>query len=219
MTGVQGAVTAAYNASPAQFTLPDSKITLIGCDAYGNSASGVLALNLDATRQAQFPFMGTVGVTTADVPVLPVGPYNFTHSATGLQLNFSATGFSAGTLIIYYGTPFSGSVPLAQWAGIQVSFTTGTSLSFTFPSGTISLTGASIVFGTSNAQTGTSIQDSFNTSAGRSVTLNFSINQYNGLQQRAMIILDNIVAAQTLTVTQAYSTTHVGTGYLVLYYK
>jgi hypothetical protein len=139
--------------------------------------------------------------------------------ASGLKLLYSGTGLTSGTFFFYYGTQFSDSLPLANFAGIEVDVTTTTSLSFTFPSGSIRLTGLIYEAGYSTSETNVATDFSWNSSSGRSIDINVS-----NKDPLTVIPLEEpdgsagLKAAQTLTVTAAFDGTHVATGRLIIYY-
>ncbi len=218
---IQGSVTSAT--SGTSVTLPSAGLTIVGVACQKHTIGGFITLQLDPTRTALLPFSAQRGVTTLDVPVNQSLMGNLWHVnfvAAGLKLLYIGTGLTSGTFFFYYGTPFGDSQPLEQFAGIEVDVTTSTSLSFTFPSGTIRLTGLIYEAGYNTAETNVATDFSFNTSTGRSIDINVS-----NKDPLTVIPLEDtdggpgIKAAQTLTVTAAFDGTHVATGRLIIYYK
>lgn len=214
---IEGSVTSAV--SGTSVTLPSKDITLIGATVFAHTTSGYLSIPIDGSRNALFPFVAAIAVVTTLNPETNInggisGIQPFILKPTGATLNYTGTGLSGGTFVFYYGTAFPGSLPLTAFAAVAVSHTTGTSLAFTFPSGDIVLTGITHVHGSSSSQTLFQFQASFNTGPGKTVLFVFGMNMV-----RDVIPLNNIVVASTLTVTGAYTGLHVGTGYLIIYYR
>jgi hypothetical protein len=139
--------------------------------------------------------------------------------ASGLRLLYSGTGLTSGTFFFYYGTQFADSQPITNFQGIEVDVTTTTSLSFTFPSGNIRLTGLIYEAGYNTAETNVATDFSWNTSSGRSVDIN--VSNKDPLTVIPLEADDGSVgmkASSTLTVTAAFDGTHVATGRLIVYY-
>ncbi len=198
-------------------------MTIIGIACRAHTIGGFITVQIDSTRTALLPFSAQRGVTTLDVPVNQSLLGNMWHvhfTASGLKLLYTATGLTSGTFWFYYGSPFSDSVPLETYSGIEVDVTTATSLSFTFPSGNIRLTGLIYEAGYNTAETNVATDFSWNTSSGRSIDLVVS-------NKDPLVVLPledadgsaGLKAAQTLTVTAAFDGTHVATGRLIIYYK
>lgn len=191
---------------------------------YAHTVSGYLSIPIDSTKNALIPFTApiTVGTATASataqVPMTQVlsrgGIRAFHFTPGGISLNYTGTGLTSGTFVFYYGTPFPGSVPLADLSAIAASFGTDTTDTFTFPGGPVALRGIILIFGTSASQTNLQIRVDWATGSGRSVFVTFSEATVS-----EVLPLDNLEAASSLTVTYTYSGTHVGTGYLIIYYK
>jgi hypothetical protein len=141
-------------------------------------------------------------------------------TATGLKLLYTGTGLTSGTFFFYYGTAFTDSQPLENFAGIEVDVTTTTPLSFTFPSGNIRLMGIIYEAGYNTAETNVNTDFSWNTSSGRSIDVNFAnkdpltVIPFEEVDGSA-----GLKAAQTLSVTALFDGTHVATGRLIIYYK
>jgi hypothetical protein len=215
--GIQGSITSAV--SGTSVTVPSTKVGFIGVGVYAATVSGYCTIIINPARSANFLFQVPIGVTTADNPtVQQVGPlgngiWPFSLSTGAVTLNYSGTGLTSGTFVFYYGTPLPGSQPLQAYQSIVQSYTTGAlGAAFSFPS-EITLTGAAHTFGTSTVQTILQDRISFNTSAGFSITLSFS------MLDAVIIIPLEATAAQSLTVTNTLTGTGVGTGYVALYYK
>ena len=214
--GIQGSITSAVSSTSA--TLPSTKVTVIGAGVYGATVGGYLTIPINAARSAIFLFSVPVAVTTAKVPVTQTcgpngtGIWPFTLNTGGVTLNYTGTGLTSGTFVFYYGTPFENSQPIAKYAAQVQSYTTGAlAASFTFPS-EVTITGVAHVFGVDTAQTILQDRISFNTSAGFSITLSFSMND------DVRIIPVDAGAAQTLAVTNTLTGTGVATGYVAIYY-
>jgi hypothetical protein len=139
--------------------------------------------------------------------------------ASGLKLLYSGTGLTSGTFFFYYGTPFIDSQPLTNFAGVEVDITTATPVSFTFPSGSIRLTGLIYEAGYNTAETNVNTDFSWNSSSGRSIDIN--VANKDPLTVMPLEEADGsagLKAAQTLSVTVAFDGTHVATGRLIIYY-
>jgi hypothetical protein len=215
--GIQGSITSAV--SGTSVTVPSTKVQFIGAGVYGATVSGYLSVIINPARTANFLFQVPIGVTTTDNPtVQQVGPlgngiWPFHLSTGAVTLNYTGTGLTSGTFVFYYGTPLDGSKPLQSYQSIVQSYTTGAlGAAFSFPA-EIQLVGAAHVFGTSTLQTILQDRISFNTSAGFSITLSFS------MLDAVIIIPLDAPAAQSLTVTNTLTGTGVGTGYVALYYR
>lgn len=216
MPGIQGSFTSAV--SGTSVTLPAQNLTIIGAGVYGATTGGYLTINLDAGQTANLLFSVPVGVTTTDVPTtqgngpLRNGIWPFTLKVA-LTLNYSGTGLSSGTFVFYFGSPFPGSPQLITYRSIVQSYTTGALAgAFSFPGGPVKLNAVAHVFGVNTAQTILQDRISFNTGAGFSITLSFSMSDDINL------IPIDAVAAQSLTVTNTLTGTGVGTGYVAIYY-
>lgn len=215
--GIQGSITSAV--SSTSVTSPSTKVTFIGAGVYGATVGGYLTVNLTPGRTANFLFSVPVAVTTAKVPVTQgTGPnrnsiWPFTLPPGSLTLNYSGTGLTSGTFIFYYGTPFPNSISINSYQSIVQSYTTGALAgAFSFPA-EVQLSGVAHVFGVDTAQTILQDRISFNTSAGFSITLSFSMND------DVVIVPIEAGAAQSLTVTNTLTGTGVATGYVAIYYK
>lgn len=216
--GIQGSITSAV--SSTSVTSPSTKVTFIGVGVYGATVGGYCTINLTPGRSANFLFSVPVGLTatTGKVPTTQgTGPnrtaiWPFTLPPGSLTLNYSGTGLSSGTFVFYYGTPFINSQSINRYQSIVQSYTTGAlGAAFSFPA-EVQLTGVAHVFGVDTAQTILQDRISFNTSAGFSITLSFSMND------DVIIIPLEAGAAQSLTVTNTLTGTGVATGYVALYY-
>lgn len=214
--GIQGSITSAV--SSTSVTSPSTKVTFIGAGVYGATVGGYLTVTLTPGRSANFLFSVPVAVTTAKNPIVQgVGPnadgiWPFTLPPGSLTLNYSGTGLTSGTFVFYYGTPLPNSKSINAYQSIVQSYTTGSLAgAFSFPA-EIQLNGVAHVFGVDTAQTILQDRISFNTSAGFSITLSFS------MLDDVKIINIEAGAAQSLTVTNTLTGTGVATGYVALYY-
>ena len=215
--GIAGSITSAV--SSTSVTTPSTRVQFIGAGVYGATVGGYLTINLSPGRTANFLWSVPVAVTTAKVPItqgsgpLRNGIWPFTLPAGSLTINYTGTGLTSGTFIFYYGTPFSISPAINSYQSIVQSYTTGAlAAAFSFPA-EIQLVGVAHVFGVDTAQTILQDRISFNTSAGFSITLAFSMND------DVTIVPIEAGAAQSLTVTNTLTGTGVATGYVAIYYK
>lgn len=212
-TLIKGTVTAA--ASATSVTLPSEGLTIVAVGVQDIDTDGYVSIPLDATRNALLPFRESAGQNEGGTASVAIGPSNNmwkVHFTTkGITLNFTTAGLTNGTILFHYGSPMPGSLPLAAFKAIAVSFTTGATLSFTFPSGNIRLTGITNI-SDNDEQTGLNVTDEFNTGTGTTIELTW------GRAAPLEIYPIDVVAAQTLTVTQTYDGTNVGTGYCIIYY-
>ena len=167
------------------------------------------------TKQAVILFSAPVAVTTLKVPSVQGLNHNCFHvhfTTIGNTLNYTGTGLTSGTFIFYFGSAFPDSQPIEKFAAVVASFTTGNPGAFTFPSDTF-LVGISAVLGTDTNETLLQYRVNFNTSAGRSITISWSMND-----PLEITSLDNVPVAQSLTLTGTTTGTHIATGYVALYY-
>ena len=215
--GVAGSVTSAV--SGTSVTLPDKGLTIIGASVRAHTVAGYLSIPIDGSRNGIILFSSN-GPITAVANNTPLGimqkngiqAFHFTTSGT--VLNYTGTGLSSGTFVFYYGTPFSGSVPLNALSGVASAVvTTDATEVFTFSSG-VKLTGISFVPSGDPGQTQEQYSVSWASGAGRTVDVSFTEGSLV-----EVIPLDDIPSASSLTLTATHTGTNVGTGYLVLYYK
>ena len=213
--GIAGSVTSAV--SSTSVSLPTNKLTVVGVGVYGHTVAGYLSLPVAGpTKTAILLFSAPVAVTTLKVPSVQPIAHNCVHihfTTIGNLINYTGTGLTSGTFIFYFGTAFLDSLPIERMAAVVASFTTGNPGTFTFPSDTV-LTGISAVLGTDTAETLLQYRVNFNTSAGRSITISWSMND-----PLEITSLDNVPVAQSLTLTGTTTGTHIATGYVALYYQ
>jgi len=211
--GIEGSVTSVVTATSV--TLPATKIQVIGATVHTADVSGHLQIPINSSRNAIFPFRATTATTTATAG----GKFNrnewhFNLTTDGNVLNFTGTGLTNGTFVFYYGTPFPDAKPLNAFAGVVTSYTTGATVTMTFPAGDLQLTGIINIIGSDAGQTNLYVIDSWASASGKTITIPFA----NG-EPMEIKPLTNVTAAASLVVTQTYDGTHVATGYLIFYYQ
>ena|SRR2546427_3282810 len=221
--GVSGSVTSAV--SSTSVTLPSDKLTLVGVSVYAQVIGGYCSIPVDSSRNALIPFCSAIDVTTLKIPTTQImdnnGMWHIHWTPSGSTLNYSGVGLTSGTFVFYYGTPFQDSKPLENYTGIAVALTTNTSDVYTFPSGKVRLMGIIDVIGGATTETNQQVRHSWNTGTGRSVLVTFSMVSIMEVIPLGPDVDggEGLSAAQSVTVTTAYSGTHVGLGYTIIYYK
>jgi len=194
--------------------------------------SGLNTINLPAdnlTIVGIYPFGAQVGIQTspgkfayppAPTPTINPGPQMIKvhYKMSTSQLLVQA--FSSGTIVIYYGTPLSGSVPLEKFTGVlttvnfAASGSTSQTATVTMPKSGATLRG----FVAYEAQTGFEYSIQWNTSTGKSLTFYSVPGQSAHTSDIVELEIPDTAISFSVTV-DASSTSAANSVNFILYYQ
>ena len=206
--GIQGSVVVSLSAGSNTVTLPEAGLTIVGL------LTNVIYITIpiDSSRIAVFPTMphnSDIGSATALMR-------RVTWKVNGTSLNVTSVG--SGTAVFYYGSPLPNSKKLTDFAGIYGSVslsaaTTGT-ITMTFPSGNLNLTGMSGAFSSSEGY----VEYQWNTSSGQEFTAFVVDNPVIDESGRDILPME-LKVSQTVTVNVTSGASVTDTVYCFMFYQ
>ena len=197
--GVQYSIAGSGAAGQQSVQIPET-----GAQVVALFCSGPVTIPISASKYAVFNLNGG-GSAPISIPFSAL-----VHFRTdGQTITYTNVTVGNGSVVFYFGTPFSysgiPSLPLTAFAGILDNLRSYTAsvaqtVTFTFPSGNLKITGISFVLGAA-----TLVTFSLTTSTGKTINLFYNANMLGG--QMAIIPLTEIESANTLSVSITSSVT------------